>query len=125
MNTPLDFTTKKKIGKDIDKVSPGYDFNYCLKKDGNKNLSLAAIAFDEKSGRELRLFTTEQGVQFYTGNYLEGIKGRAGVIYKKHHAFCFEPQHYPDSPNHPEFPSTLLNPGQTYRQTSIYKFFVR
>ncbi len=125
LNTPLDFTTKKKIGKDIDKVSPGYDFNYCLKKDGNKNLSLAAIAFDEKSGRELRLFTTEQGVQFYTGNYLEGIKGRAGVIYKKHHAFCFEPQHYPDSPNHPEFPSTLLNPGQTYRQTSIYKFFVR
>jgi len=123
LNTPLDFTTKKKIGKHIDSVPPGYDFNYVLIK-WKKELSLTAIAYDEKSGRELRLFTTEPGVQFYTGNYLDGIKGASGVIYKKHHAFCFEPQHYPDSPNHPNFPSTLLTPGETYRQTSIYKFSV-
>lgn len=123
-NTPLDFTEWKTIGKDIDKVSPGYDFNYVLNKSADGELTLAAAAYDDESGRELTLYTTEPGVQFYTGNYLDGIKGKYGITYKKYHAFCFEPQHYPDSPNHPEFPSTLLNPGQTYKQTSIYIFSI-
>jgi len=125
LKTPLDFTEGKLIGKDIDKVSPGYDFNYVLNKEQNKIINLAAVAFDRKSGRELKLYTTEPGVQFYTGNYLEGIKGKGGIVYKKHHAFCFEPQHYPDSPNHPAFPSTLLKPGDTYKQTSIFSFSLR
>jgi aldose 1-epimerase len=120
IGTPLDFTNWKAIGQDIDKVSPGYDFNYVLNKASGDLLTLAAAAYDKESGRELTLYTTEPGVQFYTGNYLDGIKGKYGVTYKKYHAFCFEPQHYPDSPNHSEFPSTLLNPGQTYKQTSIY-----
>ena len=95
-----------------------------LNKASDGVLTLAAAAYDAESGRELVLYTTEPGVQFYTGNYLDGIKGKNGVTYKKHHAFCFEPQHYPDSPNHPEFTSTLLNPGQNYKQTSIYIFAV-
>lgn len=124
IGTSLDFTSWKAIGRDIDKVSPGYDFNYVLNKVADGELTLAAAAYDAETGRELTLYTTEPGVQFYTGNYLDGIKGKYGVTYKTHHAFCFEPQHYPDSPNHPEFPSTLLNPGQTYKQTSIYIFSV-
>jgi aldose 1-epimerase len=121
IGTPLDFTKWKKIGSDIDKVS-GYDFNYVLNKTSNYELTFAAAAYDALTGRELTLYTTEPAVQFYTGNHLNGIKGKVGNIYNKYHAFCFEPQHYPDSPNHPNFPSTQLNPGQTYKQTSVYIF---
>lgn len=118
----LDFTAAKRIGADINKVKGGYDHNYVLNKTG-KELSLAAKVFEPKSGRILEVFTTEPGVQFYTGNFLDGtLTGKAGKPYGRHAGFCLETQHFPDSPNQPEFPSTLLNPGDIYQQITIYKF---
>ncbi|MGE5604813.1 MAG: aldose epimerase family protein [Bacteroidota bacterium] len=120
--TAMDFSTPKKIGIEIDQVKGGYDHNYVLNKTNNE-LSLAAKVFEPKSGRTLEVFTTEPGVQFYTGNFLDGtLIGKAGKPYGKHAGFCLETQHFPDSPNQPEFPSTLLNPGDIYQQMTIYKF---
>ena len=83
----------------------------------------AARVYDPKTGRVMEVFTTEPGVQFYTGNFLDGtVKGKGGVVYKKHQAFCLETQHFPDSVHHANFPSTILRPGQTYTQTTIYRF---
>jgi len=86
------------------------------------SLSLAAQAYEPRSGRVLEVWTTEPGLQFYTGNFLDGIRGKAGKVYNRRYAFCLETQHFPDSPNHPDFPSTVLKPGQRYRSTSVYKF---
>ena len=125
--TPMDFTTPKKIGRDLSKVpgaAPGgYDHNYVLNKSGN-GLTQAATAYDSASGRYLEMFTTEPGVQFYSGNFLDGTlkSTRGGAIYNKHAAFCLEAQHFPDSPNQPSFPSAILKPGDTYHQTTVYKF---
>ena len=124
-DTPLDFTRTKAIGKDIGQLKGepgGYDHNFVLNSEG-KSLALAARTRDPKSGRILEMFTTEPGVQLYTGNFLDGkLKGKGGVVYKKHQGFCLEAQHFPDSVNHPNFPSVILRPGQTYRQTTAYKF---
>lgn len=120
--TPFDFTTPHSIGSRIDKVAgdpPGYDHCFVLRgQDGS--LALAAKVEDPKSGRVLEVYTTQPGVQFYTGNFLSGGPSDAGN--KQHEAFCLETQHYPDSPNHPEFPSIILRPGQTYRQTTVMRF---
>lgn len=119
--TPLDFRKEKPIGQDIAETGWGYDHNYVLNKSG-KEISFAAKATDPLSRRSIEVYTSEPGMQFYTGNFLKGIKGKKGRMYENHDAFCFETQHYPDSPNRPEFPSTLLKPGELYEQTTIFRF---
>ena len=131
VGTPFDFTRATAIGTRIDqddeqlKFGRGYDHNFVLNKNG-KSLTLAARAFEPTSGRVMEVFTTEPGLQFYTGNFLDGtITGKDGKIYKQHYGFCLEAQHFPDSPNKPAFPSVVLTPGRRYAQTTIYKFAAR
>jgi aldose 1-epimerase len=124
-DTPLDFRTPHRIGERIDQLKGdpgGYDHNFVLEHQG-KEPALAAVVREPKSGRVMEMFTTEPGVQFYTGNFLDGKQtGKDGVTYKKHGGLCLEAQHFPDSVNHANFPSMILKPGETYRQTTIYKF---
>lgn len=125
--TPLDFTRPQRIGARIAQLvgSPvGYDHNFVLRP--GTGLRLAAAVDEVTSGRHMDMLTTEPGVQFYSGNFLDGtIKGKGGVVYNQHHGFCLEAQHYPDSVNHPNFPSTILRPGKVYRQTTVYEFSTR
>lgn len=123
--TPLDFTSPQKIGSRIGQIEGGYDHNYVLNKENNE-LSLAARVAELQSGRVMEIHTTEPGIQFYSGNFLDGtITGKDGRVYPKHAGFCLEPQHYPDSPNHSNFPSTILRPGEEYQSLSVYKFYTR
>ncbi|HVT83662.1 MAG TPA: aldose epimerase family protein [Chitinophagaceae bacterium] len=124
--TPMDFTTAKKIGRDIDQVKGGYDHNWVLSRNGS-GLVEAATVYDPGSGRYMEVFTTQPGIQFYTGNFLDGslTDTKNGEKYVQHGALCLETQHYPDSPNEPSFPSTILKPGETYHQTTIYKFSIK
>ncbi|HTP13095.1 MAG TPA: aldose epimerase family protein [Bacteroidota bacterium] len=126
--TPMDFTTPTTIGSRIDdgyeqlKKGGGYDHNWVLNKSANE-LALAARVFEKSSGRVMEVLTTEPGIQFYTGNFLDGtLVGKGGKKYERRSGFCLETQHFPDSPNKPEFPSTVLNPGQSYTSTTIYRF---
>jgi len=125
--TPFDFRKTHAIGARIDsdhqqiKNGSGYDHNFVI-NGGGKDLVHTATATDPESGRTLEILTTEPGVQFYSGNFLDGVKGKKGVRYEKNHAFCLETQHYPDSPNQPEFPSTRLNPGDTYTHSIVHRF---
>ncbi len=128
--TPFDFTQPIVIGARIDADDQqlvfglGYDHNWVLKDAGT--LSLAATAHEPETGRVLEVWTTEPGMQFYTGNFLDGtITGKGGWVYQKRNGFCLETQHYPDSPNKPDFPSVVLEPGETYTQTTVYKFLTR
>lgn len=123
--TGLDFTTEKLIGEDFKKVPGGYDHNYILNKNHEGELSLAAQVYHKESGRIMEMYTTEPAVQFYTGNFLDGCTGKEGKAYGEQYGFCLEAQHYPDSPNKPKFPSTVLRPGDTYTQTTLYKFGVK
>lgn len=126
--TPFNFKDFKPIGQDIDadhvqiKNGNGYDHSFVIK--GNPGeLRLACIVKEPDSGNELEVWTTEPAVQFYTANSLDGsIIGKDQAIYEKRNGFCMEAQHFPDSPNHPDFPTTVLNPGETFNQTTIYKF---
>ncbi|MCA1685574.1 MAG: galactose mutarotase, partial [Planctomycetia bacterium] len=122
--TPLDFTTSTAIGARINQIKAepvGYDHNYVL-RGGADSSPLAARVYEPKTGRVMEVYTTEPGVQFYTGNFLDGAaKGKDGVVYRQHQAFCLEAQHFPDAVHHPNFPSTVLEPGKTYRQTTVYK----
>ncbi len=87
------------------------------------NVLKVADVYDPQSGRGMEVYTSEPGIQFYSGNFLDGsLTGKNGIIYNKHHGFCLETQHFPDSPNQPDFPSTILNPGEEYEHTTIYKF---
>lgn len=124
--TPMDFTTPKKIGKEIGKVPGGYDHNWVLKKSGN-DLEKAGSLYHSGSGRFMEIFTTEPGIQFYSGNFLDGTlkNTKEGKRYIRHAALCLEAQHFPDSPNQPAFPNTILMPGETYRQTTVYRFSVK
>lgn len=128
--TPFDFTAPAAIGARIEqadeqlKFGSGYDHNFVLNKNG-RSPSLAATVFEPGSGRVMEVYTTEPGVQFYAGNFLSGAKGKNGKIYLRRHGFCLETQHYPDSPNKPQFPSVVLKPKQTYTQTTVYKFTAR
>jgi len=129
--TPFDFTTATKIGERIDQENEqltfggGYDHNWVLDKTG-KDLTQAAVISSPQSGIEMEVWTTEPAIQFYSGNFLDGtITGKGGKIYEQRSAFCLETQHYPDSPNHPNFPSTVLKPGEKYEQTCIYKFGIK
>ena len=126
--TPLDFTTPHVIGDRINDTykamvqGKGYDHNFII---NGKGLRQAARVVEPNSGRTLDVLTTEPAVQLYTGNFLDGtIVGKANKVYPHRGGFCLETQHYPDSPNHPSFPSTVLKPGDTYTQTTIYKFGV-
>jgi aldose 1-epimerase len=128
--TPLDFTSAQRIGARIEAKyeqlisGAGYDHNFVLNKPSGK-LGLAAEVFEATSGRVLRVYTTEPGVQFYSGNFLNGAIGKQGLAYPRRSGFCLETQHFPDSPNHPKFPSTVLRPGGRYTQTTIYQFSTR
>jgi aldose 1-epimerase len=123
--TPFDFTTAHTIGERIKMVPGGYDINYKLRKSPNQ-LTLAAEVYEPKSGRLMQTYTTEPGIQFYSGNFLNGnFTGHNGVRYERYYGFCLETQHFPDSPNKPQFPSTVLLPGEKYTQHTVYKFSVR
>ena len=129
--TPLDFTTPTRIGARIEvedeqlKLGRGYDHNYVFDKPAGQ-LALAARVYEPGSGRGLEVLTTEPGMQLYSGNFLDGtITGKGGWVYQRRSAFCMEPQHFPDSPNQPKFPSTVLRPGQVYQNTIIHRFSAR
>jgi aldose 1-epimerase len=120
----MDFTEPETIGSRIDQVEGrNYDHCYVLNKKPGEELSLAARVTEPKSGRVMEVYTTEPGVQLYTAGGMRLKTDR--VSYGSHHALCLEAQHFPDSPNRPEFPSTVLRPGQTYRQVTLHKFSVQ
>jgi aldose 1-epimerase len=126
-DTPLDFTQPRRIGARIDQLKDypggGYDHNFVLGSGVTDEPKLAVRVRAPKTGRIMEMYTTEPGVQLYTGNFLDGkLTGRGGVVYKKHAGFCLEAQHFPDAVHHDNFPSIILKPGETYRQTTIYKF---
>ena len=130
-NTPMDFRTPFAIGERIDaddeqiRYGGGYDHNWVLNGDAG-TLRLAARVSEPTMGRVMEVYTTEPGIQFYSGNFLDGSNvGKGGVPYVLRSGFCLETQHFPDSPNHPEFPSTVLRPGDRYQSTTIYKFLIQ
>jgi aldose 1-epimerase len=129
--TDLDFTKPYTIGSRLNSEFPilknagGYDFNYVInrKKSG---MVFAASAYEPESGRFMETFTTEPGIQFFSANHMKGLEiGKRGNSYQKHAGFCFETQHYPDSPNQPSFPTTLLKPGQELKSSTVYRFSVK
>lgn len=127
--TDLDFRKRTRIGDRIESIGKtaaiGYDHNYVLNpKTADGPLNLAAALFDPKSGRLMRVTTSEPGVQFYSGNFLKGQKGKGGKTYAHRSALCLETQHYPDSVNHDNFPSIILKPGQTFESRTTYSFSI-
>ena len=122
--TPMDFTKPMPIGSRIAEVKGGYDHNYVLNKPDD-SLTLAASVYEPKTGRVMEIFTTEPGIQFYSGNFLDGSNKGKGAVYNKHNGFCLETQHFPDSPNKPNFPSVVLKPGEKYTHLTVHKFSVR
>lgn len=132
--TPFDFTQPTAIGARIDESdtqlvqADGYDVNYVLNRRSDDGLARAARVVEPKSGRVMEVFTTEPGLQFFSGNKLTGAvprdRGKNGRLYGRRHGFCLEPQHFPDSPNHPQFPSTVLRPGERYTGRIVYRFSV-
>lgn len=129
--TPFDFRKGTAIGARIGadneqlKFGGGYDHNFVLNKDGD-DLTLAASVYEPKTGRVMEVYTKEPGVQFYCGNFLDGSNvGKGGKVYNYRNGFCLETQHFPDSPNHPSFPSTILRPGEEYSTTTVYRFFAK
>jgi aldose 1-epimerase len=124
-DSPMDFTISASIGSRIEQTGMGYDHNYVL-NNGGESLALCARVYEPVTGRVMEIKTTEPGVQLYTGNFLDGsITGKAGKKYEKHYGFCLETQHFPDSPNKPDFPSVVLRPGQKYTTATVFKFSVR
>jgi aldose 1-epimerase len=125
--TALDFTSARAIGSRIEKVGKnptGYDHNFV--RNNNTTFGITARVYEPTTGRVMTMYTSEPGVQFYTGNFLDGtLTGKGGEVYKKHAAFCLEAQHYPDSVNKPSFPSVILRPGKVYRQRTEYAFSTR
>ena len=123
---PMDFTQPKLIARDFAQMTGkpgGYDHCFVIEHPTPGALTVAAEIRDPASGRTMTISTTEPGIQFYTANYLDGtVTGKGGMAYKKNSAFCLETQHYPDSPNQPAFPSTVLRPGQTFRSTTVHRF---
>jgi aldose 1-epimerase len=129
--TPFDFSTPRTIGERINgtheqlKFGGGYDHNWVINKPMGE-LGLQARVYEPTTGRVLEVLSTEPGLQFYSGNFLDGkLTGKGGWVYQFRNGFCMEPQHYPDSPNKPQFPSVVLRPGETYKNTIIYRFSTR
>ncbi len=121
--TPFNFTEPKSVGKDIEQTRGGYDLNFVIDRTSN-DLQWIARVEDPKTGRTLDVLTMEPGVQLYTGNFLDGSLVSNGTVFVKHSGLCLETQHFPDSPNHPHFPSTILRPGDEYYTKTIYRFGV-
>jgi len=126
--TPLDFTTSTRVGARIDDsyeqmaLGHGYDHNFVINRKGD-GLTLAARVYEPSSGRVMEVSTTQPGVQFYTGNFLDGsVTGKQGHVYKRRYGLCLETQHFPDSPNHPDFPTTILKPGETFTSKTVFTF---
>ncbi|MBS9522783.1 galactose mutarotase [Litoribacter alkaliphilus] len=124
-DTPFDFREEKQIGVDIQQVEGGYDHNFVIKEGNSRELKLQAELHHEGSGRFLALYSDAPGLQFYSGNFLDGVKGKSGKNYDKHMGLCLEPQAFPDSPNQPNFPSVRLDKGQTYQHTIEYHFKIK
>jgi aldose 1-epimerase len=129
--TPFDFLKSTVIGLRIDadneqiKLAHGYDQNWVI-DEGGKKIEPAAEAYEPTTGRVLEVLTDQPGIQFYTGNFLDGtVTGKGGKVYNRRYAFCLETQHYPDSPNHPAFPTTELKPGEKFHSVTIYRFSAR
>jgi len=129
---PFDFTKATAIGARINqgdeqlKFGKGYDHNWVLGRTNKGGLQVAAVVFEPTSGRVLEVLTTEPGIQFYSGNFLDGtVRGKGGQLYGQRTGFCLETQHFPDSPNHASFPSTVLRPGQVYRTTTVFRLTTR
>ncbi len=129
---PFDFTKATAIGARINqgdeqlKFGKGYDHNWVLERTDKGGLQVAAEVFEPTSGRVLEVLTTEPGIQFYSGNFLDGtVRGKGGQLYGHDTGFCLETQHFPDCPNHPNFPSTVLRPGQVYRTTTVFRLTAR
>lgn len=129
-NTPFDFLQPKSIGRDINQSTQqlqngfGYDHTYVINQKSKKELTLAARVTDSVSGRVLEVLTREPGVQFYSGNFLDGSLRGKGKTYQYRSGFCLEPQHFPDTPNQSQFPSTVLNPGEVYETKTVFRFLV-
>lgn len=125
-NTPLDFTKPQKVGSRIDQLAQtrGYDHNYVFGRPAG-TLHHAANIYDPSTSRMMDVLTTQPGMQFYTANHLNNLKGRGSKLYNRHYGFCCETQHYPDSPNKPNFPTTILRPGEEFDSTTIFRFSVR
>ena len=130
--TPLDFRTAKTIGQDIEsdhqqiQYGSGFDHNFVINHEQPAQLSHAASVYSPQSGRVLNVYTDQPGMQFYTGNFLNGsLIGNDGAVYERRDAFCLETQHFPDSPNKPNFPSTVLRPGELYQTRTIFEFGTR
>jgi aldose 1-epimerase len=119
--TPYDFRLSTEIGERIDEIEPGYDINYVLNMKPRELTRVAAL-HDPLSGRSMEVLTTLPGIQLYTSNHVNGITGKGGKVYEKHSAVCLETQYFPDSPNHPLFPSTILLPGEEYLAVTVYRF---
>ncbi|GAI77254.1 unnamed protein product, partial [marine sediment metagenome] len=122
--TPMDFTKATKIGARIAQLTGdpgGYDHNWVLNNSDGTYAKVASL-YDPESGRLMEIFTSEPGLQFYSGNFLDGNNIGKGATYNKHNGLCLETQHFPDSPNQPQFPSTVLRPGETYGYETAYKF---
>lgn len=130
INTPFDFTKFKPIERDIRQnnyqleISSGYDHSYVLEEKHTSTLKHAAEVKEASSGRRMDVFTTEPAVHFYSGNFLKNIKGKEGIFYDKRSGFCLETQHFPDAPNHPNFPSTILKAGEIFYSKTIFKFSI-
>jgi len=127
--TPLDFRDPKPIGRDIGmdheqlNFGSGFDHNFVLNKSDADVPELAAVVYSTTTGRTLTTYTDQPGMQFYTGNFLNGsATGKVGAVYNRRNGFCLETQHYPDSPNKPDFPSTVLRPGEQYRTQTVFEF---
>jgi aldose 1-epimerase len=126
--TPLDFTKPRPINERINEVGDnpaGYDHNFVINGEAGE-LRLAARVYDPGSGRMMKIHTTQPGIQFYDGNLLDAsITGKGGKVYVKHYGFCLETRHFPDSPNRPNFPSTVLRPGEEYQEVTVHRFSTR
>jgi aldose 1-epimerase len=121
-DTALDFTTGKRIGRDIDQFPVGYDHCFVADREGTEIAPIARL-HEPASGRGLEVSTSKPAVQLYTGNFLTGIRGASGAIFDKHTALCLETEFYPDAVNHPGFPSAVLRPGDIYHHTTVHRFF--
>ncbi|XP_022844966.1 aldose 1-epimerase [Olea europaea var. sylvestris] len=123
--TAYDFLKPREIGSKINELSDGYDINYVIDQTGKgKHISKVAVVQDRKSGRNLELWSNQPGLQFYTSNMLDDVVGKEGFIYKKYAALCLESQGFPDSVNHPNFPSQIVNPGEVYKHIMVYRFTI-
>jgi aldose 1-epimerase len=121
--TPMDFTGAKRIGLDMSQVPGGYD--HCFVRDpSNQELTLMARLYETENGRGMAVSTTKPGIQFYAGNLLETTRGAGGAVFERHGALCLEAEFFPDAVNHPDFPSAILQPGDTYHHITVHRFFI-